>query len=155
VALTAASRKRLPHLRGAPQLVVYTGSDPAANTEWSELVPAGKVWQLLSLTAVLVTDANAANRYVAFGIGADGTSGSMLWTGLDTPQTASKTVYWSAAPAASPVSSPVNDLLMICPLPGEVILPAGAILESYTTNRQAGDNWGIPKFTVIEYDVPA
>ena len=50
-------------LRGGV-LKVVTGIDPAAGSEVTDAVPAGKLWLVYGVQVVLVTDANAANRTV-------------------------------------------------------------------------------------------
>lgn len=128
-------------------LVTYTGSDAAANAEWTETVPAGKVWRLRSIRATLVTDGSAANRQVGLTL-TDGTN-----------------VFFKAC-SASVQAATLTHIYTFADLPGIVVaasalehqvpvppmlLPAGTVIASVTTNRQSTDNWGVPVFFVEEF----
>src|SRR3954467_4562200 len=58
---------------GAGRLRSITGTDPAANVEISETVPAGVRWRILTLAATFATDATVASRVPALVID-DGTN---------------------------------------------------------------------------------
>jgi hypothetical protein len=130
------------------QIVTYTGSNPAGDgTEWSETVPTGRVWRILSIRATLVTDANAANRQVGVTL-SDGTN--VFFKSCSTSvQAASLTHSYTIAdlPGAVVASAALEHQV---PLPS-MLLPAGTVIASVTTAKQATDNWGAPVFCVEEF----
>lgn len=129
-------------------IVTYTGSDVAANTEWSETVPAGKMWRIQSIRNTLVTDANVANRRVCVTI-TDGTN-VVFKTQSSSVQAASLTHAYNVTPI---VGKDAADLEHVVPLPltESFVLPAGYVIASSTLNKQATDNWGVPYFLVEEF----
>lgn len=134
--------------RGA--LTVYTGSDVAANTEWSETVPTGKSWRVLSIRASLVTDANAADRSVA--VTATIGSSVVYSSASESVQAASLTHVYNIAPQHGHAVAALNHYLPL-PVCDEFVLPAGTVIASVTTSKQAGDNWGVPVFFVEEFSL--
>ncbi len=140
-------------IRIEPTQKVLTGTDPAANVEISETVPAGKWWKLLGVVATLVTDAGVANRSVVFTLD-DGTT--EYWRSkAGGNQTASQTsVYQLAVDQVDDISAP--NVKQILNLQDLFVLGSGYRIKTITANRQATDNWGAPKLFVIEYsDYPA
>lgn len=123
---------------------VVTGTDPAAGAEWTETVPAGVVWDLISVLATLVTDATVADRSPRLRIG-DGAS-----------------VFLDVPPVAVQAASITGRYLWGRGLTGTNIgagqaagipdlrLPAGSTIASLTGNLQAADNWGAPVLYVVE-----
>lgn len=129
------------------EITTYTGSDAAANVEWTETVPTGKVWRLLAIRASLVTDANAATRRVGITI-TDGTN-TLFKANAESTQIASLTNHYNVAVQPSRA---VADIEHYIPLPADMLLPEGCVIASVTLNRQVTDNWGIPVFLVEEFD---
>lgn len=128
-------------------LVTYTGSNPAANAEWSETVPAGKLWRILAIRATLVTDANVAARRVGVTI-SDGTN--VVYKGNDeSTQAASLTHNYNIATHNSRAVQDVEHYVPL-PFPEHLLLPAGYVIASTTLLRQATDDWGAPVFMVEE-----
>lgn len=146
MALTVAVRKSAG-VAGQGDLVTYTGSDPAADTEWSETVPDGKVWRVLSIRATLVTDANAANRQVSVTL-TDATN-TFFRSSSASVQAASLTHIYTVADLPGVVVG-ASSLVHQVPLP-PMLLPPGTVIASVTTNKQATDNWGAPVFYVEEF----
>lgn len=147
MALTAAVRKSAGQAGGG-DLVTYTGSNPAADgSEFSETVPTGKTWRLLSIRAALVTDGSAANRQVGLTL-TDGTNVFFKATSQSV-QAASLThnYTFSALPGVVVASAALEHQV---PVP-QMLLPAGTVLASVTTAKQATDNWGAPVFYVEEF----
>jgi hypothetical protein len=122
------------------------GTDQAAGAEISETVPAGARWRLRALSAVLVTDGNAANREVTITID-DGTT--ILFTAPSGfTHTASLTKRYSAAMiGAQTTPAQTTDRQIILP---DLWLPGGARIKTVTTNIQVGDNYGAPQLLVEE-----
>jgi hypothetical protein len=148
MALTQSIRKSGLRATGG-DLVTYTGSNPAADgSEWSETVPTGKVWRLLSIRATLVTDGNAANRQVSITL-TDGTN-TFFKSSSTSVQAASLThgYTFSDLPGAVVSSAALEHQVPVPPL----WLPAGTVIASVTTAKQATDNWGAPVFFVEEVD---
>jgi hypothetical protein len=139
----------MPALRGAGTLKVVTGSDPAAGAECQDAVPAGKVWRLIAVLLTLVTDANVATRRVHITLD-DGTT-VFHRRGSNATQAASLTQNYSFAGEAGEAA--VRDLFVADPLP-VFELPAGARISTVTVSKQAGDNYGAPKYYVEEFDAP-
>lgn len=128
-------------------LSVVTGTDPAANVEVSETVPANARWRLLALRVTLVTDATAANREVALQFD-DGTT-AYYTVSAGANQAASLTRQYSAAPAGLRGAAATGTDILIA-APSGVMLPAGHRIRTSTTNRQATDNFGAPLLLIQE-----
>ena len=128
-------------------IVTYTGSDPAANTEFSETVPAGKMWRIQSIRATLVTDANVANRQVSITL-TDGTN-TFFKSSSTSVQAASLTHGYTFAdlPGVVVASGALEHQVPVPPM----LLPPGTVIASVTTLKQATDNWGAPVFCVEEF----
>jgi hypothetical protein len=124
-----------------------TGTDPAANTEIQETVPTGARWRLISLRAALVTDANAANREVAITFDDGTTVYAEAHAGAN--QAASLTRQYAAARGGVRGAAATGTGILIA-IP-EIVLPAAHRINTATTNRQAGDNWGAPQLLVEEW----
>lgn len=124
------------------------GTNPAAGNEWSETVPTGALWQLLSASVLLTTDGTAVDRQpllqlliaselyfrspVEPVIGAS-TNGQISWfPGALYPGT----FTGGASPA---------------PLPNATFLPAGSVISSATVGLTAGDNYSAPRLMVREW----
>lgn len=129
-------------------LSVVTGTDPAANTEVSETVPANARWQLLSVRVQLVTDATAANREVALQFD-DGTT-PYFNSSAAANQAASLTRQYTAASAITRGADATGTGIQIALPASELWLPAGHRIRTSTTNRQATDNYGAPTLLVRE-----
>lgn len=128
-------------------LRAFQGTDPAANVEISETVPANTRWALWSFFAALVTDANVANRTVTLIID-DGAN--VVWQqDASAAQAAGLTRQYEAfnfGAAADLVGSTFR-----LPAPFPIVLPAGFRIRTSTANRQAGDNWGAPLLVIEEW----
>jgi hypothetical protein len=104
-----------------------------------------------SATAAL--QAEAANDVVnaaAFG-GAPWSTTVFHRRGSNATQAASLTQNYSFAGEAGEAA--VRDLFVADPLP-VFELPAGARISTVTVSKQAGDNYGAPKYYVEEFDAP-
>lgn len=132
---------------GAGRLRSITGTDPAANVEISETVPAGVRWRLLSFKATLAADANVANRQPGLIID-DGVN--VIWNmNTNAGQTAGATwVYVWADIGQSLAGQP--SVALNYPLP-PLVLPAGSRIRTSTSLLQVGDNWSAPQYLVEEF----
>jgi hypothetical protein len=127
-----------------------TGTDPAANTEFSETVPTGARWRLINVRAILVTDANVATRVLQL-IVDDGTN-TLIDSEQDRtlPASQSRNANWSACGFVGGI----NNVFGNGPLPPDLLLSAGCRIRSNTIGRQATDNWGAPQLLVEEWIEP-
>lgn len=154
--VTSSQRRAWPgseiesSLDGPGLLRSITGTDPAANTEIQETVPTGAQWTLLSMRAALVTDVNAANREVALTVDDGAAIYAEFASGA--AQAASLTRQYTFSPAGLRGAAAVGTSHMVAIAP--LALPAGHRINTVTTNRQAGDNWGAPQLLVIEWLEP-
>jgi hypothetical protein len=136
--------------RGLP--VAKTGTDPAANAEISETVPAGKYWEVISVTALLVQGATQTPFPIL--ILDDGTT--ELWEGYGAAaaQDASTTARytWSqGGPGPGALLGATPDLHANAALP-KMILGPGYRVRTNTVGKGANTNWGAPRLLVVEYD---
>lgn len=134
-------------IAGPGALRALAGTNPAANAELAETVPAGARWRLRSLLASLVTDANAANREVALLIDDGATVYFATTPGAN--HAASLTRRYCASPAGvRGIGAAANEIAIAIP---DLVLPAGHRIRTLTTNLQAGDDWGAPQLCVEEW----
>jgi hypothetical protein len=132
---------------GPGRLRSIVGTDPAANVEISEAVPAGRRWSLTSFFATLVADANVANRTVTLIV--DDGANTIWQQDASAVQTAGQTRSYEAfnfGAAADLVGSTFR-----LPAPFPISLPAGFRIRTSTANRQVGDNWSAPTLLVEEW----
>lgn len=126
---------------GPGALRPIAGADPAAGAEWTITIPTGTRYRLRSVSAVLVTDATAANREVSIVITAGAVVVASVASGVN--HVASQTRRYSAFPTAVRGAA-AQSLDLLVPLP-YVELRGGDTVTSVTTNLQAGDNWAAPQ----------
>lgn len=134
-------------LEGPGALRSIAGTDPPANTEIVETVPAGARWRLIAVEFRLVTDANVAVRVVSFTID-DGAAAYFILSAVAT-QSASQTFDYCAATIGAAPSNADNRIFI--PLPADVRLLAGHRFRTQTLARQVGDNFGAPQYLVEEW----
>lgn len=125
------------------------GTDPGANTEISETVPERRRWILRAFHFQLVTDVNAANRYITIVID-DGTN-TLFRFRVSQVQIASKTYNYSFADIN--VNETFVDPELFHPLPN-LTLFAGCRIRTITTDRQATDNYSAPQMLIEEWIDP-
>lgn len=127
-----------------------TGTNPAANTEFSETVPTGALWRFISLSAILVTDANVATRSASIAFG-DGVA-NFAFSGASGAHGANLTWrYVFADVGAGSTGSTTANLIVT---PAEIMLMAGYTISSVTAFRQVGDDWSAPQLFVEEWINP-
>ncbi|GAH86709.1 unnamed protein product [marine sediment metagenome] len=137
----------IQHLHG--RLRSITGTDPAADTEISETVPARRRWRILSIRFSLITDVNVTDRTVNL-ILDDGTT-ILSQIPSDTVQPSNLTRWYEFKLQQVPQFN--VGVHMYLPL-HHISLPASARFRTSTTNRQADDNFSAPQFLVEEWIDP-
>jgi hypothetical protein len=134
-----------------------SGTVPAVATDISDIVPASQTWLLFAIEAVLVTDANAANRTVNLFIDdAQATITRRLLLTDTTAQTATLTRTHGWYPGTdndSTASVSVVDTVTILAkypmsLQNGILLRGGSKLRTQTTSIQAGDQWGAARYWI-------
>ena len=127
-------------------LVASLGDDPAAGAEISVTVPGRAIWQIHAITAVLVADANVANRVPHFII--DDGQRTIYEVASPANHTANLTVRYSLT-AGIAGDAQIAAGAVVLPLPPLVLLP-GWRIQTATDAIVAGDNWGAPVLYVTE-----
>lgn len=127
------------------KLKTVASSDPAANTEHSYTVPAGKMIELYAINFNLVTDGNAANRRVVVTIDDGTTVVAKIPSGH--LQAASLTYNYSFVVGGQTLSAVIGTDTC-AQLPGPLLLPAGYRIKTVTANIQATDNYGVATLLV-------
>jgi hypothetical protein len=133
-------------------LKVVTGTNPAANVEVTETVPAGKYWQLLSCSVTLVQGATQTPN-PALWID-DGTNTEIVIGGFTTAQSVSTTVryHWGADFKDVDLTGTSPDRWGTKQLPSVVLLSPGWRVRTVTAGKGANTDYGAPRLVVIEYD---
>lgn len=132
----------------SPIIKVVTGTDPVANTETSDTVPAGKAWLLLGYSVQMVQGATQTPWPSL--ILDDGTSTLFQAFSGTAAQSAGVTTQhsWGVnVPATGSAATTANT----GPLPFALLLPAGYRCRTSTTGIGANSNYGAPKIFVAEY----
>ena len=149
---------------GNPRTI--TGTNPAAGAEVTETVDTGAAWELLSFSAVLVADANAANRVPRLAID-DGAATNRRYVATDdagNPITANqtRTAMWCRGPhlpgttgAATQAFVDTQTLRLNYSLQEDLgLLTEGMRIRTVTSGILAGDDYAAPIFQVEEYIAP-
>lgn len=131
-----------------PQLV--TGSNPAANTEFSQTVTTAETWFLLAVTVELVqglTDTPLPSLVID-----DGTTVIALAPGSTAAQAASTTCRYTWAPGlvTSGQVGATTNVRSVGGLPDGLVLQAGWRIRSSTAGLGANSDYGAPVFTVVK-----
>lgn len=146
-----------PGVRGTSSavLTVYTGTDQAANTEFSETVPAGEQWQLLSVTVSLAQGATQTPQPAL--VIDDGTTILYLGYGSSAAMSASTTCRYTWAPGLT-LTGQIGSSTTVrsnAPLPANLILSAGFRIRSITSGIGANSDYAAPAFYIVKYKVPS
>ena len=133
-----------------PALTVITGTNPAANTECSDSVPAGKAWLLRSY---VVTCVQAATQTPLPSLLIKDRDGNTIHTipGASAAQNSSVTTVYTFA---DDVATGGGGAATVGggPLPApDVLLPEGYSFATSTTGKGANTDFGAPRITVYEY----
>jgi hypothetical protein len=132
---------------GSGRVVSFVGTDPAPGVEWSETVPPGKIWRLITVAAIFTTDASVFTRNMSIAIAPP--SSPTIYSALGGIQVANQTFLriWGILGAAE------GGFVINAMLPGNNIMGAGWVFRAITANLQPGDDWQAPNVWVEEWDV--
>ncbi len=133
----------------APQVVV--GTNPAANAEWTQTVPATESWLLLAVTIALVQGATQTPQPVLRVT--DGTNLIFESFGCTTAQAVSTTCQYTWAPGLviSGLIGATTGVHAVAPLPANLICQPGYVISSGTTvGLGANTDYGAPNFFVVK-----
>ena len=137
-------------VRGTGVMKDISISDPAAGTEISVTVPAGKVWRIQSVRFKLATSAAVANRRVNLQFSFDGVLADVDRESSFT-QTAGETSTYSWSQTEVAGASTTAGFLMD-PIPIDYILPAGGTIQTVTAaSLDVGDQYSAVHFIVEEF----
>lgn len=136
-----------------------TGSNPAANTEFSETIPAGKAWVLQCVTVSLVQGITQTPQPTL--VLDDGTNIFFEGLGASSAQNASVTCQYAWAPGLTLTAGGAATVAN-APLPagggwkataGGPVLGPGFRIRSITAGIGANTDYGAPVFYVVEYQI--
>lgn len=134
--------------QGGGLLLLESSTDPAAGTEPSIIIGTYDTWKLQAVHFTLVTDANVANRRVHLVIRATGGGEYNFFSSYDHP--ASTTRNYTCAPVGTLLDDQ-DDNDVIIPIPADMWLSSGSYIKTETTNKQAGDNWGVMSANIEQF----
>jgi len=131
-----------------PLLRLVSGTTPAAGLEWSEAVPTGARWELISVSALLQTDAGGAPRIPVLRIRDAG----RVFSAAPNPSTqgASTLARWSWS-ANVPNAFDTGIEVFQSAIPSPAILLESQFFESITLNLDPGDQWSGLAYMVREW----
>src|SRR5262245_27328587 len=127
---------------------VVTGADPAANNEFSITVPAGKIWQLLSVSVSLAQGATQTPQPAL--VIDDGTTTIFQSFGASTAQNSAVTTRYTWAPDCT-LTAGGAATVVTAPLASGLILPQNSRLRSITAGIGANTNYDVPAALVVEF----
>lgn len=134
-----------------PQWIARTiqGTDPAAGVEIAEQLPTGARWDLLAVTARLVTDATAGNRFAVLQVELSSPTPPIQCT---TTAVLAPSSSWDLCWAQNHLYNAVSPSgAMHAPLPSPMLLVGGGNFKTVTFSMAAGDNWSAPIYLVREW----
>lgn len=136
------------HVAPFSRPVVVTGTNPAANTEISETVTAGQVWEIVAVSIVLVQGATQTPQPIL--VIDDGTDVMFEMFGSSGAQQASTTCRYTWAPGATltgQIGATAN-VHSTAPLPSGLVLVAGSRIRTSTIGIGANSDYAAPQITV-------
>jgi hypothetical protein len=137
-----------PTAKGNAILRSFTGTNRAANTEVSETVPTGKVWELLAVTVSLAQGATQTPQPTL--VIADGTNTIYAGLGASSAQNSSVTTRYTWAPGLT-LTAGAAATVANAPLPAGLILPTGYTIATSTAGIGANSDYAAPQIFVVEY----
>lgn len=123
-----------------PAFAVLGTNAPAAGAEATITVPAGEMWRVHSVTMSLVTSSTVANRRVHLTMGGGAGVRRLRMFGAQ-DQAASLTYNYFFQGVPNVADEFDNNVVQVA-IPTGVMLYAGNVIQTVTTNIQAGDDFG-------------
>lgn len=141
-----------PHPASSHVRKVITGTNPAANTEVYQTVPAGKYWGLVAVTVSLAQGLVQTPQPI---LRIANKAGNVVYEsfGASSAQAFSTTCLYTWAPGL-PLSAPVGTLTDVhatAPLPEGLVLPPYYRITTNTLGKGANSDYGAPVFFVVEF----
>lgn len=135
--------------QGAFPLTVV-GTDPAANAEFSQTVPSGELWWLVTVSVALVQGITQTPQPIL--VIDDGTNVIFQIPGSTAAQAVSTTCQysWGADLQITGQIGATTNVNSSAPLPQSLVLPAGYRIRSNTVGIGANSNYGAPNFYVVK-----
>jgi hypothetical protein len=142
------------HLEGGRFIPNNSSSNPAAGAEHSIAVTAGKIWQLVGLTAALVTSATAGLRNPRLIYDDGSTNGAPTIPGSFGTQNINitETYSWAQDMAQGSSVSVTPATLSNAPIPANLYFFGGYNIKTSTANLQVDDDWGVATYSIIQFD---
>lgn len=132
---------------------LFVGTNPAANAEVSEAVPAGKMWELLSMWVQLAQGATQTPQPTL--VIDDGVNNVFESFGSSAVQAASTTCRYVWAPDL-PITGQIGtgtNVHATAPLPSGLPLLGGYRIRTVTIGIGANTDYTAPNLLVAEYDL--
>lgn len=136
-----------PGLRPAA-ITSATGSNPAANAEISQTVPAGKYWQLLAVTVTLAQGITQTPQPVL--LIDDGTNVLFQSFGASSAQNSSVTTVYTWAPGLT-LTAGGAATVATAPLPSGLVLGPGYKVRTSTLGIGANTDYAAPQLFYVQY----
>lgn len=133
-------------IEGPGAIRIITGINPTAGSEISESVPTNARWRLIGLRLGFNTNANVAARRPKLII-SNGPGFAEIPVVISIPASTVAVLTWLAGGAAYAFDAATQ----IMPLANDMILPQETVIETETSNLQAGDDYSPPQFQVEEW----
>lgn len=133
------------------ELAQINGTDPAANTEVSVTVPAGRQWELLTVSIVLAQGLTQTPQPLL--VIDDGADVIFEMFGSSAAQAASTTCRYTWAPGlglTGQVGTGVN-VHSVAALPDGLLLSEGFRIRTSTLGIGANSDYGAPSLYVVQY----
>lgn len=129
----------------------FVGTDPAANTEIVETVPAGKQWLLVAVTVQLVQGLTQQPQPIL--VIDDGVNVIYEAFGSSNVQAVSTTTRynWAIGLPLSAQTGATTNVHATAPLPEGLVLNTGARVQTNTLGKGANSDYGAPVLYVVEY----
>jgi len=129
---------------------VVSGTNPAANAEVSQTVPAGELWLLFCVTVACVQGGTQTPLPILSIT--DGTTKFFESAGSTTVQAVSTTTQYTWAPGlvTSGQIGATTNVHSFAPLPEGLLLEAGYVIATTTIGIGANTDYGAPAFFVVK-----
>lgn len=137
----------------ATGILKVTGSDPAANTEFSVTVPDGVFYRLIAVTVSLVQGATQTPQPAL--VVDDGVDTLFESFGATAAQAVSTTCRytWGVGLPISGLVGATTAVHAVAGIPDRLVLGPGYRVRSNTTGIGANSDYGAPVLFVVRFDV--